>query len=81
MAKPSKSKILANPLKSIRGDLSQQVMADTVGVSRALWSAWENRTRTLTVPQLNLIQSQLELSDKKITQIRKWVGVSTEAFV
>lgn len=63
-----------NELRIIRTkrNLSQMKAAESVGVSRPMWSSWECRARQMTIVQLNTIQEKLSLSDEEVDRIRKW---------
>lgn len=64
---------LLQTLRVERG-LTQREAAELVGVSRAMWSAWELGERSMRVRQLTAIQEGFRLSDRKVAQIRRWLS-------
>lgn len=53
---------------------SQAQASSRTGISRTLWAALENKRRPLTAGYLNRIQQIFDLTDRQITEIRKWWG-------
>jgi transcriptional regulator with XRE-family HTH domain len=67
-----------NLLRSFRAlrNKTQQEVADAVGVSRTLWSAWEGRTRPMSIAHLNKIKEVLELTGEQILELIEWWELS-----
>ncbi len=67
-----------NVLRAFRTlrNLTQEEAAKRMGVSRTLWSAWEGRSRPMTLAHLNKAQEILRLSEDQILEIIDWWGFS-----
>lgn len=69
-----------NPFLAIRNVLgiTQQQAADQVGVSRALWSAWETDSRPITLGQLRGVHEAFGLSSSDMETIVNHVALGKE---
>ena len=63
-------------LRKERG-LSQAQAAERIGVSRQTWAAWELRTRSINLRQLQKIKNSLELNDPQILQVIEWGALTS----
>ena len=51
---------------------SQQIAAESCGVSRQTWAAWEARTRPITLQHIDAIVTHLDLSPENVEEIIAW---------
>jgi transcriptional regulator with XRE-family HTH domain len=66
---------LLRSYRALRGK-TQQEAAEAVGVSRTLWSAWEGRSRPMSLAHLNKIKEVLALESDQVSELVDWWGMS-----
>jgi DNA-binding transcriptional regulator YiaG len=75
-ARTEDGRLCQSAMRAIRSAfrLRQDEAARIVGVSRTLWSAWEQRSRPINVDQLLQVRRAFDLTDDELAWVVEWWG-------